>query len=135
MEDIRETIKKELVVKEEITSEDVKFFKQFLAITENGKVIVKADRAKATSIDLILLYLVGTKLAHMAGLRATPHSSLEELAKSLSMNSKLIAARAKECVDRGEVERKQRGEYEVTVGGITSLKERLTRFIQASGHA
>ncbi|MCS7136970.1 MAG: hypothetical protein NZ941_01210 [Candidatus Caldarchaeum sp.] len=135
MEDIRETIKKELVVKEAITSEDVKFFKQFLAITEKGKVIVKADRAKATYTDLILLYLVGTKLAHMAGLRETPHSSLEELAKSLSIAPNAVAARVNECVDRGEVERKQRGEYEATVGGITSLKERLTRLTQASGHA
>ncbi|MEM2238316.1 MAG: hypothetical protein QXR26_06150 [Candidatus Caldarchaeum sp.] len=42
MDELKELIKKELVVKEEITPEDVKFFKEFLRITEHGKVFVCA---------------------------------------------------------------------------------------------
>ncbi|MEM4187490.1 MAG: hypothetical protein QW801_09515 [Candidatus Caldarchaeum sp.] len=126
MDELKELIKKELVIKEEITPEDVKFFKEFLRITEHGKVLVLRDRANATLTDLLLLYLTGKKLANIAGLARTAEVGLEEIVTETN----LAVARLAESADRGEIIRKERGVYETTIIGIKSLMNRLSKTLE-----
>ncbi|MEM2023403.1 MAG: hypothetical protein QXG69_01275 [Candidatus Caldarchaeum sp.] len=126
MDELKELIKKELVIKEEITPEDVKFFKEFLRITEHGKVLVLRDRANATLTDLLLLYLTGKKLANIAGLAPTAEVGLEEIVTETN----LAVARLAESADRGEIIRKERGVYETTITGIKSLMNRLSKTLE-----
>ncbi|MEM2485287.1 MAG: hypothetical protein QXT82_10700 [Candidatus Caldarchaeum sp.] len=130
MDELKELIKKELVIKEEITPEDVKFFKEFLRITEHGKVLVLRDRANATLTDLLLLYLTGKKLANIAGLAPTAEVGLEEIVTETNLQKKVAVARLAESADRGEIIRKERGVYETTITGIKSLMNRLSKTLE-----
>ncbi|MEM2096499.1 MAG: hypothetical protein QXR20_07805 [Candidatus Caldarchaeum sp.] len=131
MDELRDLIKKELVVKQEITPEDVKFFKEFLRITEDGRVFVTLDTANATATDLVLLYLTGKKLANIAGLTPTAEAELNEIVKQTNLKLRLVAPRLTESVDRGEIIRKDKGRYEITLVGIKSLKDRLSRRLES----
>ncbi|MEM0440350.1 MAG: hypothetical protein QXF45_07545 [Candidatus Caldarchaeum sp.] len=130
MDELKDLIKKELVVKQEITPDDVKFFKEFLRITEDGRVFVLLDTANATSTDLLHLYLTGKKLANIAGLASTAEAELGEIVKQTNLPQKVVAARLTESIARTEIVRRERGRYEITIVGIKSLRDRLSRRLE-----
>ncbi|MDJ0274997.1 MAG: hypothetical protein QXP81_04355 [Nitrososphaerota archaeon] len=128
-EDLRELIRREMVRSETLTEDDIKFFKRFIQLTEDGTVILTVDRSLVTQTELILLYLVGRKLAHIAGLVDSPAARLRDIAEALSLPATTVSPRLANCVRYGEIKRGAAG-YEIAIGGILSLKQRLQRLVE-----
>ncbi|MEM2238315.1 MAG: hypothetical protein QXR26_06155 [Candidatus Caldarchaeum sp.] len=67
---------------------------------------------------------------NIAGLTPTAEVGFEEIVTETNLPKKVAAARLAESAVRGEIIRKERGVYEITVSGIKSLMNRLSKRLE-----
>ena len=129
-EDLKEKLKRELLLEEEITSEQLERIKRFIRLTNKGQVVFVVPREKLPLRDQILLYLLGKKLAQEAGLADKDSASIEEVGNGLGVDYFQVAARLSDLKTQHYVLAAERGEYIVILERLNEILDRLEKLIQ-----
>lgn len=106
-------IKEMLVVDEsKLAEEMLKRVQAHLGLTTDGRVHLR-DPSKYRQRDQLLLVLVGARYALDAKLRDSDTLTVAEVASTLGLDPKLVAARLSDLKNEGKVENPTRGVYRI----------------------
>ena len=113
-ENLKNVIKKELIMNEqEIIMEILPKVKRLIRLTNDGKVILVADKSRIPKIYQLLLYLIGKRLAKMAELVESPDASIKELSEELGFPENYTRALLSELSSKNLITRSEKGLYNV----------------------
>ncbi|MEM0336652.1 MAG: hypothetical protein QXS96_05400 [Candidatus Caldarchaeum sp.] len=129
-EDLKEKLKRELLLEEEITSEQIERVKRFIRFTNKGQIVFVAPREKLPLRDQILLYLLGKRLAREAGLGEKDSASIEEISNGLGADYFQVAARLSDLKTQHYVLSVERGEYIMVFARLNEILDRLETMIK-----
>jgi hypothetical protein len=124
--DRAQLIKKHLLVKEsEVFEGLLDRAKRYVKIDENGTVHIVGSKARLSARQLILLHLIGRKLANMAGLTPADALSVSELSTAVGSDSYVVSARLTELRSAGDVEPVKRGSWRVVYARFDEIFDGL----------
>jgi hypothetical protein len=130
-EDLAQKIKEKLQIKKIITDELLDQAAKLIGITYDGKIVFKIDRTHLPVTDQILLLLAGFKLAAEARLREKPHASLDEIAKALQINPKIVSARLSELAASYKISIVEKGVYAISDLALYEIINKLAQQSEA----
>ncbi|MBM3897198.1 MAG: hypothetical protein FJ358_01535 [Thaumarchaeota archaeon] len=110
-------------------AELIRFFGDHVKITPEGPRVWNSER-KFSDKEMILLQLIGTKIAGETGRAHGDFLTLAEIASSTGINPKSISSRLSEVLKVGYVERQSidsTAKYRITTAGINWLTNTLSK--------
>jgi len=110
-------------------AELVKLFGDYVKITPEGPRVWSSER-KFSDKEMVLLQLIGTRIAGETGKAQGDSLTLAEIASSTGINPKSISSRLSEVLKVGHVERQNSDstvKYRITTAGINWLSGALSK--------
>jgi DNA-binding MarR family transcriptional regulator len=108
-------------------SELIDLYSPIIKITPEGPKIMpnnsEIQGKKFSDKEIVMLYLLGLKIAYELGKTSTRYSSVADIQSSTSLNPKSISSRLSELVKSGYVHKSvdKENQFEIVVYGVTTI--------------
>ncbi len=123
-QDRADTIKRHLLVKEsEIFEELLARARQYIKLDESGAVHIVGATSRFSARQMILLHLLGRKLAYMADLAPSDALAVAELSSATGSDTYVVSARLTELKKEGLVEASKRGSWRIVFARVSEVFE------------